>query len=412
MLYFFFEFPVYSFLLNLLIIPLMGLLMGMGLLCLFVGGIMFGAGGIMLARGLAAGCQLFLCSMEWLFELVTDLPLASWIVGRPSAWQIVIFYIVVLLLVFTWRYCKKFEGRVSFAGFSKFLWILAAVMLISKNPVTGLQIVMLDVGQGDGIWIETDTGHHYLIDGGSTSKSQLGKYTLIPFLKYMGTDRLEAVFLTHLDEDHTSGVYELIESGEAIEIGRIVVAEAVIRDEAYDELVSLCDTYGIALVHMAAGDYVLDGSMKLEVLHPSADYVTASRNAYSLVMSLEYDGFRALFTGDVEADGETGLVDALDGANAGRCAKQLGDSSGYHLYKVAHHGSRYSNSLELLECVKPSLSIISCSENNSYGHPHVETLERLESVGSEVMITKDYGAIMINVDEEINVKGWRREKIE
>lgn len=395
MLYFYYEFPIYSFLLNLLIIPLMGLLMGMGLLCLFVGGIMFGAGGVLLSEGLAFGCRMFLYGMDRLCEFVTDLPFASWIVGKPAVWQMIIFYGVVLLLVSTWRYCKRFEGKLKFPGFTKLLWILAAVLLISKNPANGLQIVMLDVGQGDGIWIETDTGHHYLIDGGSTSKSQLGKYTLIPFLKCMGTDRLEAVFLTHLDADHTSGVYELIESEEVIEIERVVIAAAAIRDEAYEELVDLCLRNEIELVHMEAGDRVTDGDMELAVLHPASDYSTTSRNAYSLVLSLEYRGFRALFTGDVEADGETMLADTLDGEPM------------YHLYKVAHHGSRNSNSLELLEQVRPQLAVISCAEDNSYGHPHAETLERLSFVGSEVMVTKDYGAIMIKVDKQIIVRGWR-----
>ncbi|MBQ7942747.1 MAG: DNA internalization-related competence protein ComEC/Rec2 [Lachnospiraceae bacterium] len=395
MLCFFYEFPIYSFLLNLIIIPLMGVLMGMGLLCLFAGGVMNGVGGVLLSKLMAVGCQIFLDGMEGLCGIAAHLPLASWIVGKPSVWQILVFYGVVLLLLIVYQCCKRSEGRVRFAGFTKLLWIIAAVFFISQNPPFELQIVMLDVGQGDGIWLETDTGHHYLIDGGSTSESELGKYTLIPFLKYMGTDRLEAVFLTHLDEDHTSGVYELIESGEAIEIGCIVIAKAAIHDEAYEELVELCDTHGIELVHMAAGDVLMDGAMRLEVLHPTEDYVTASRNAYSLVMSLEYGEFRALFTGDVEADGEELLVQALV------------DDKGYDLYKVAHHGSRNSNSMKLLECIRPRLSVISCAEDNSYGHPHAETLERLEAVGSEVMATKDYGAIMISVDEEVSVRGWR-----
>ncbi len=395
MLYFFYEFPIYSFLLNLLIIPLMGVLMGMGLLCLFVGGVMTGTGGVLFAKGLALGCQLFLYGMEWLCEMAAGLPCASWIVGKPFGWQMLVFYGVVVVLMMVHQYCKRMENGVRLAGFTKLLWILAAVLLISKNVVGGLQIVMLDVGQGDCIWIETDTGHHYLIDSGSTSEKELGRYTLIPFLKYMGVDRLEAVFVTHLDMDHTSGVYELIESGEAIEIGCIVVAEAAIRDDAYEELVELCDANGIVLVHMAAGDSLLDGDMRLEILHPDSDYETASRNAYSLVMSLEYGEFRALFTGDVESDGEELLMEALT------------DEADYDLYKVAHHGSRNSNSLELLECVSPRLSIISCAEDNSYGHPHAETLERLYSVGSEVMVTKDYGAIMISVDKEVSVRGWR-----
>lgn len=400
MLYFFYEFPVYSFFLNLIIIPLMGVLMAMGLLCLLVGGIMMGQGGIALSKGLAYGCQLFLYCMEWLCGLVEELPLSSWIIGRPTGWQIALFYGMVLLLIVANRWCKRWDSLVCFSGFTKVLWILVAILVITKNIPSGLQVVILDVGQGDSIWIETDTGHKYLIDGGSTSKTQLGKYTLIPFLKYTGTNRLEAVFLTHLDADHTSGVYELLESKEAIEIEQIVVAKAAIRDEAYEELAELCLRRGVELVTVAAGESMQDGAMSFMVLHPASDYITNSRNAYSLVLSLEYRDFRALFTGDVEMDGEAEVLDALE--------HDVQDKAGfYHLYKVAHHGSRNSNSLKLLEQIRPQLAVISCAENNSYGHPHAETLERLEAVGSNVMITKDYGAIMICVDDEISVKGWR-----
>lgn len=410
LLLFFYEFPMYSFLLNLIIIPLMGVLMAMGLLCLFVGGVMLGQGGVLLSHVLAYGCQLFLYAMEWICGLAEKLPGASWIVGRPAWWQMVIFYTVILAMVVVHRCCRRCGAMVHFSGFVKGLWILVAVLVITKNIPAGLQLVMLDVGQGDAIWIETDTGHHYLIDGGSTSKSQLGKYTLVPFLKYMGTGRLEAVFLTHLDTDHTSGVYELIESEAAIEIERIVIAKAAIRDEAYEELVALCATHGIELVMASAGDCMQDGAMSLSVLHPSADYRTSSRNAYSLVLSLEYRGFRGLFTGDVEMDGEAEVVKHMvDSGGSGRVDELYGERF-YHLYKVAHHGSRNSNSLELLQRVRPQLAIISCAENNSYGHPHTEVLERLAEVGSRVMVTKDYGAIMICVDDEISVEGWRGAK--
>lgn len=89
--------------------------------------------------------------------------------------------------------------------------ILLAVSFLSFHGVYDTCVTFLDVGQGDGIWVESISGKHYLIDCGSTSKSQIGQYTLLPFLKYMGTSRLDAVFLTHLDEDHISGVRELLE---------------------------------------------------------------------------------------------------------------------------------------------------------------------------------------------------------
>ncbi|MBQ3165303.1 MAG: DNA internalization-related competence protein ComEC/Rec2 [Lachnospiraceae bacterium] len=411
MLSVYYEFPIYSFILNMLIIPAMSLVMAMGLGCMLTGGIgdalasmLFGkvGGGSELgiicegvAQLFAYGCQVCLRIFEILCEWSMELPGASWIVGEPETWRIVIFYVVVLSLFIIHKNCKyTWKNKICLPFPVKMMWILVAVALLTQKTYDGLTITMLDVGQGDCIWIETDTGHHYLIDGGSTSEKKLGEYTLIPFLKQTGTAEIDAVFLTHLDKDHTSGVLELLEGDSGIKVHKIVIAKAVIRDESYEELVALCRTKHVAIMYAEAGDVLKDDKLQLEVLHPSADYVTDSRNAYSLVMKLEYGGFHALFTGDVEEDGENLVVNSLP------------ENWECHLYKVAHHGSRNSNTLALLEQIKPKLAIISCEEDNSYGHPHEETLERLSEVGSKVMVTKDCGAIIVEVDERIKVKRW------
>ena len=469
MLSVYYEFPIYSFILNMLIIPAMSLVMAMGLGCMLTGGIgdalarmligKVGRGSVLvenagaemssaLARGgvvemgsvlngsigaesgnillestvveigsalsekgvlgticegvaqlLAYGCQVCLRIFEILCKWSMELPGASWIVGEPETWRIVIFYAVMLLLFIIHKYCKyTWKDKICLPFPVKMMWILVAVALLTQKTYDGLTITMLDVGQGDCIWIETDTGHHYLIDGGSTSEKKLGEYTLIPFLKQTGTSKIDAVFLTHLDKDHTSGVLELLEDDSGIKVHKIVIAKAVIRDEAYEELVTLCRSKHVAVMYAEAGDVLTDGKLRLEVLHPSADYVTDSKNAYSLVMKLEYGGFHALFTGDVEEDGEKLVADSLP------------ENWECHLYKVAHHGSRNSNTLALLEQIQPKLAIISCEEDNSYGHPHEETLERLSEVGSKVMITKDCGAITVKIGEKIKVTRWIEEE--
>lgn len=415
MLSVYYEFPIYSFLLNMVIIPAMSLVMGLGLGCMLAGGIgasagstlvgntgaeLVGLGGLGvicegIANILAFGCQVCLRIFESLCEWSMILPGAGWIVGEPAVWRVIVFYGVVLLLFLVHRYCKYvMKGKLCLPFLVKMIWILAAVTLLTQKTYSGLTITMLDVGQGDCIWLETNTGHHYLIDGGSTSEDKLGEYTIVPFLKQTGTDVVDAVFLTHLDTDHTSGILDLLRGESGIKVRKVVIAKAAIRDEAYDELAGLCRTQGVSLLHVGSGDVISDGSLSLEILHPLADYITDSRNAYSLVMKLEYGNFHALFTGDVEEDGELLVAEALP------------EDWECHLYKAAHHGSRNSNTLELLEKIRPKLAIISCEEDNSYGHPHAETLERLANVGSKVMVTKDCGAIIIEIDKEMEVRGW------
>lgn len=381
---FFYEFPIYSFFLNILILPFLPLVMGFGLVCVITGSAGFGGIAAVISKLAALCCHILLLLFERLCEKALLLPGAVWITGEPSWWRIAVFYGVVCLLFLLHQYAKYIgKGELCFPFPVKMIWILLAVSFLTQQTYQGLSVTMLDVGQGDGIWLETERGRHYLIDGGSSSESRLGEYTLLPFLKQTGTAKIEAVFLTHLDKDHISGIMELLEE-KSIRIRSVVLPCAVIRDEVYEELVMKCKAHGAAVVYVKAGDAFTDGSLKITVLHPAADYAAESNNGYSLVMKLEYGGFHALFTGDVEADGER------------LAAKALPKDWTCHLYKAAHHGSKNSNTEELLNRLSPQLTIISCSEGNRYGHPHTETLERLERAGSRIMITKDSGAIMLH----------------
>lgn len=414
----YYEFPVYSFLLNLIVIPAMGLLLVMALLCLACGSV----GGMLLGVSKIAGliCHILIGVFEQAGKFSLKLPLAQWIVGRPDYWKIVLFYLFVLMLYAMHCYAQKasrtpraraLNMRVAVPYWYKLLLIILVVSFLSNRNIYDTSVIFLDVGQGDGIWVESISGKHYLIDGGSSSKSQLGQYTLLPFLKYTGTTKLDAVFLTHLDEDHISGVRDLLEGYEAgsgasgIVIDRLIVAKAVIEDEAYDKLKALCEEKGIPLLYAGAGDIIGDETLYFEVLHPDKDYAPDSRNAYSLVLKLvlEEKGsqFCALFTGDVEADGEERTV---------RYLKETDKNVHIDLYKAAHHGSKYSNTWDLLNIVKPTLTVISCGENNRYGHPHAEAVENFEKVGSKIALTKDTGAITVHIrNGRWRVKYYKKE---
>ena len=99
-------------------------------------------------------------------------------------------------------------------------------ILLFRNQ-TGIEVTFLDVGQGDCIYMRSETGKHYLIDGGSTSKTKVGEYQITPFLKSRGVGKLEAVFVTHGDKDHYAGIEELLEDTKAdrIRIKRLILPE-------------------------------------------------------------------------------------------------------------------------------------------------------------------------------------------
>ena len=409
----YYEFPVYSFLLNLIIIPAMTFVMAAGILCLVFGSLPFMAG-LVAAKLAGLVCQLLLSGFEWLCTASLKLPFADWIVGRPDGWRICVYFALILLLYGMNRYVRNLSKR-SASGKTgadkglpfglKAVIIVVAVLLVSNAPVDGAAVTFLDVGQGDCIWVESARGEHFLIDGGSTSQEKVGTYTIMPYLKYMGVSRLDAVFLTHLDRDHISGVMEMLEEDTGVVIGRVCISNAVPEDEAYERLVELCQAREVPIYRLKAGDSISAYNMEFEVLHPSDGYQAASRNACSLVMKLSIkdskdgDSFEALLTGDVEADGEYAVADEL--------AKSR-EKAGIDLYKAAHHGSRSSNTEELINEAKPHFAIISCGEDNSYGHPHAEALKNFQNVGSRILMTKDTGAIMIKIkDGEYTIDTWR-----
>ena len=121
---------------------------------------------------------------------------------------------------------------------------------------------------------------------------------------------------------------------------------------------------------------ITDGKLKLRIMHPTNDYESESKNAHSTAIWLEYDGFKALFAGDIEEDGEKILAKELTNYYNSEIENQDENKIHCNLYKAAHHGSKYSNTEDLLTVLQPRITVIS-SGKNSYGHPHAETIERL-----------------------------------
>ena len=329
-------------------------------------------------------------------------------------------------------------------------FLLLGVVILTWRFRPELQVTFLDVGQGDCIFLQTENGDSYLTDGGSSSVSKVGKYRMIPFLKYQGASQIKAVFVSHADSDHYNGIAELLEQAEleGIRVENLVLTDIAdeCRSEGYEELVELAEQNGITVQLLHEGQQLQDGELLFQCLHPSKGYRAEDLNETSMVLLVTYWEFSMLLTGDVQGAGEEHLTQELqDWKEPGvtqmqdvirisgeeesmeeesieeesiedeRIEGQIEEKRPQNkmganhteteltILKVAHHGSKNSTSEEFLKAANPKLAIISCGEGNRYGHPHEETLERLEKVDIPWFCTKDYGAITVTVDDKSRV---------
>lgn len=379
----FYEITPVSVLLNLLVIPPMTILLLAGLLLLPISAI-----GGWLASVVILPCNGILFLYKRLCLASEQLPGSTVVTGKPQPWQI-LFYIAGLLLLILFYELAGY--------FIKYTGIALLVILVTCHPVKGLTICMLDVGQGDCLFIRTESGNSYLVDGGSSSEKDIGQYGIIPFLKSKKISQLNAVFVTHSDEDHISGLRELLEKckeGNGIAIEKLVLPhiKEVYRDENYSSLEGLAKEMNIEMIYFKEGSSLQDGKMNMECLHPGPEFQPENANAYSMVLSLSYGEFNMLFTGDLEGTGESLLLEKLLERNV------AGTGTETEVLKVAHHGSRNSTSDQLLEQLSAELALISCGRDNSYGHPHGELLERLENHGIAIAATPDCGQVTIYTD--------------
>lgn len=366
--YFYYEIPVYSVILNAFVLPFVGIVLETGI----VGGVL-GIFSIQLAKLILFPCQMLLTYYNLICKWNFCLPHAVWITGRPNLTYIVIYY-GILFGLFYWSKKKK---KIQYL----FLEIFCLSLLLVYPKEYGFELDVLSVGQGDGTFFRTRDNVCCFVDGGSTDTSQVGTYRILPFLKAKGVGKISYWFISHTDEDHISGMKEVLESGYPIQ--NLVFSNQMEQDEVFLEIKELAEKQGTNLLFLAAGDCLHTKTADITCLFPDASYATEDKNALSMVLLYEDTGFRGIFTGDISATEEQYLLE------------QRGKVENVSFYKAAHHGSKYSNSGEWLEVLSPEISTISCGENNRYGHPGKEAIENMKKTGSALYDTRECGQIKI-----------------
>ncbi|MFC1662662.1 ComEC/Rec2 family competence protein [Patescibacteria group bacterium] len=257
---------------------------------------------------------------------------------------------------------------------------MAVLLVITfTGQADNLKVVFLDVGQGDAIYIRTPQAQDILIDGGpgSYAAEQIGQH--MPFY-----DRdIELVILSHGHSDHVSGLVEILKR---YQVKQIIYSGQVNHSAPdYQRFLELTDEKNIPLNSVTHGQQIkLSSDIRLDILYPNQDYTGKTLddlNETSVIARLNYGQNVFLFTGDAGQEIEEQLL-----------ALELNLAS--EVLKIGHHGSKYSSSRAFIEAVSPDYAVIQSGEDNSFDHPHEETLDVLNKLNIKTLRNDQLGDIV------------------
>ena len=361
-------------------------------------------------------CVLFF--YEKLCEVVGWIPHSTWITGSPQLWQCVVYYVMLGVAFAGLKWGKKAAGekeskadksglaneekgddgerirsgmrrRKAMGNVVAGMFVILAVSFFGYHSRNGLMITCLDIGQGDCCVLKMPGGENFLIDGGSSNKKNTAVCQILPYLKNQGIATLDGIFVSHTDQDHISGIEELLElcaqNLATVRVKNLILPDWNTTGEEYEKLKMLAEQTGILVQTAREGNLLKTKEAQIEILAPENGADGSDTNEDCMVMEVHFGKFRGLFTGDIGAETEKKLLDSMEDVD---------------FLKVAHHGSKYSTCQGFLDVVSPEIAVISCSAKNTYGHPSADTIKRLEDCGAQVEYTMKNGAITVQTDGE------------
>ena len=284
-----------------------------------------------------------------------------------SIFLLVVYYIALFLICSEWSRIKllRQDTKAIKKAIISLIVPVLCIGLATFNQFCNDEIVFVNVGQGDCIHIRSD-GNNLLIDGGGNAYYNVGERTLKPYLLHNNVDKLELALITHLHTDHYKGLEELneifpvgslmqLELGEKIHLSEQIIIEAIWPVKRHENDVKADD-----------------------------------ENENNTVYLVQYEGIKILVTGDLTEEDEIAMVERYRGTDTLKC----------DILKIAHHGSSTSTCEEFLDAVQPKIAVIQVGANNSYGHPHQDTLDKLQARNISIYRTDINGAIGIDVKRD------------
>jgi len=344
-----------------------------------------------LAGVLLQGEEPLLSLFYSLSEIINFVPYASINVASPSFYHITAYFLILVGIKELWEKKESFQQdnfkvwKAAVLAGIFFLLISAASDLFSKDP---LEVIFLDVGQGDSIFIETPSGRRILVDGGGKPKyyqssSSPGRYVVVPFLKNRGINRLDYIISTHPDGDHAEGLLHVIS---AVKAECLATPPVGPMKEEYEELLKTAEGEGIPHRELYRGMGIdLGDGVRIKVLAPEKSRAYGGTNENSLVLKIIYGDVSFLLTGDIEGEGLFDLTASSSDLNS-------------TVLKLPHHGSANSFDQVFYSRTDPEAVVISVGENNRFGHPSEKVVDYWNDLKVPLFRTDLNGAVLVESD--------------
>ncbi|MGH9685871.1 MAG: ComEC/Rec2 family competence protein [Candidatus Acidiferrales bacterium] len=358
---------------------------------------------LLLAKVLGTLTSALLASVEWFARI----PRVSYRIPGPPPWLLIAFLAALIALAFTARAAvarrpnraakRQMPPPIARAEWSSAAAFAVLIVLVASYPFAPhldrgkLGVTVLDVGQGDSIFIESPSGRTMLIDGGGLAGSEwvggyrsgtdVGEEVVSPYLWSRGLKRIDAVVLSHADHDHIDGLYSVLQN---FKVGELWVGWDDPRP-AFARLLDEARSRGIRIVHVDQGEHFDFGASRADVLWPPAGGVGDSPNDNCVVLRLSEGKSHFLLTGDIEKTAEDGLL-----ADREPLASEF--------LKVPHHGSKTSSTAPFLAAVDPRVAVVSVGASNPFGHPSPAVVARYQQDGVRLLRTDRDGAVTALAD--------------
>lgn len=335
-------------------------------------------------------------------QILSNLPFSNIIIPTPNLIFIVAYYISLFFILISkeklvFRIIKS-KAKIKYIIKRIIITILILSLifqLFNSFSNKDLRIYFIDVGQGDASLIITPNNKTILIDGGGSldKNYDVGKNTLVPYLLDRGVCTIDYLIVSHFDNDHCGGLMYLLKT---LRVKNVFISKQAKLNEEYKNFMEIVKQKHISIKIVKQGDVIsIEDDLKIYILHPSLELCFDDLNNNSIVAKLVYKDFSMLFTGDIEKEAESKIVE--------KYGKSLLKST---VIKVAHHGSKTSSTQEFIDLVNPKIALIGVGKGNNFGHPNEEVLERLNNLKVKVFRTDECGEIEIRTNGK-NIKTKR-----